>query len=335
MASSRNIQTTCKQAGMVMMGIGGALAFAPFPSFPSLPRKQRIEHTTTHTSVSSHVINTYVSFLSGATSGLVSTCLFQPLDLVKTKMQTSSGLVSTTDVFKKLMSQKDARVFWRGLQPSLCRTVPGVGMYFGCLHAVKATVSPANSDGTYSATQNLIMGSSARLLVANVLLPFTVVKTRVESGLFQYSGVSGALVSIQRAEGIRGLYCGAMATALRDAPFSGFYLLFYSKARAYLKETTTLPNPVVSLTSGIGAGALASLLSQPQDVIKTRVQVSTTHQTMVSAFFDILKTQGVRGLYAGLAPRIMRRTFMAAVSWTVYEEVAPFYRRVLFPAHPC
>lgn len=35
-----------------------------------------------------------------------------------------------------------------------------------------------------------------------------------------------------------------------------------------------------------------------------------------------LQNDGLRGLFRGLLPRLVRRTLMAAMSWTVYEEVS-------------
>lgn len=68
---------------------------------------------------------TLKSFLAGTVSGTCSTLLFQPLDLVKTKIQCSStvggvGLRHRTNMKEivELVVRKD-RVFglWKGLQP--------------------------------------------------------------------------------------------------------------------------------------------------------------------------------------------------------------------------
>ena len=74
------------------------------------------------------------------------------------------------------------RLFWRRLSPRVSRVV----------------------QDEHSTTENAVMGGAARLLAAGVMMPFTVVKTRVESGLFHYQGVGHALLSIGREQGIRG-----------------------------------------------------------------------------------------------------------------------------------
>lgn len=52
-----------------------------------------------------------------------------------------------------------------------------------------------------------------------------------QSGVYQYNSMIHALKSIYSAEGFRGLTCGLVPTLLRDAPFSGIYLMFYTQAK--------------------------------------------------------------------------------------------------------
>lgn len=46
--------------------------------------------------------------------------------------------------------------------------------------------------------------------------------------------VAGALRSMYETEGVRALFSGLTATLLRDAPFSGIYVMFYSQAKKAL-----------------------------------------------------------------------------------------------------
>lgn len=57
-----------------------------------------------------------------------------------------------------------------------------------------------------------------------------------QSGCYNYGSVAGALRSVYETEGIRALFSGLTATLLRDAPFSGIYVMFYSQAKASLPK---------------------------------------------------------------------------------------------------
>merc|ERR1719264_2438651 len=104
-----------------------------------------------------------------------------------------------------VMTAEGLRGLWRGVLPSLYRTVPGVGLYFSSMHWMRYSVF----QGKPNAGQSLLIGAAARTFAGSVMIPFTVVKTRIESGAFQYRSVFTALESILRNEGLRGLGLGA------------------------------------------------------------------------------------------------------------------------------
>ena len=58
-------------------------------------------------------------------------------------------------------------------------------------------------------------------------MPVTVLKVRFESSLYQYRTLPSAAKLMIRNEGVRGFFAGYGATAIRDAPYAGLYVLFY------------------------------------------------------------------------------------------------------------
>lgn len=58
----------------------------------------------------------------------------------------------------------------------------------------------------------------------------------LQCGRYNYGSVSGALRIVCRTEGPAALFSGLMATLLRDVPFSGIYVMFYSQTKALLPE---------------------------------------------------------------------------------------------------
>merc|ERR1711974_327310 len=128
--------------------------------------------------------------------------------------------------------------------------------------------------------QAMALGMAARSLAATVMIPITVLKTRFESGQFGYTRMTTALITIYSTEGLRGLTCGLMATLARDAPYSGLYLMFYTQLKNNLVpriDTATGGNltggPTSHFACGIAAGFLASLVTHPADVVKTKMQI--------------------------------------------------------------
>lgn len=209
---------------------------------------------------------------------------------------------------------------WRGLVPALSRCVPGIGMYFCALHGLAQFTSEERTMG-----ESVVLGACARTIAGITLLPVTVVKTRYESGFYTYSSMLDALRSIWKMEGGKGLYSGLLATVARDAPFSGLYLMFYTQIKRRAKNGLGTPelSSFEAFICGSFAGILASVVTQPADVVKTRLQLFPhKYSSTGSAVFCILKTNGVSGLFKGLVPRTLRRTLMASMSWTVYERLS-------------
>ena len=105
------------------------------------------------------------SFMAGSFSGTCSTILLQPLDLIKTRIQqnTQNGLKlnhgseggalvthrgNPPTIFATLrvvIATENVAGLWKGMTPSITRTVPGVGLYFGSLHWLKTSFG-ANTD---------------------------------------------------------------------------------------------------------------------------------------------------------------------------------------------
>lgn len=74
---------------------------------------------------------------------------------------------------------------------------------------------------------------------------------------------------------------------------------------------------------GIVAGIFASIVTQPMDVIKTKMQLyPEQYKSILSAVACINQKNGFSGYFAGLAPRMLRRTLMAAMAWTLYEQIS-------------
>ncbi|XP_073671439.1 mitochondrial glycine transporter B isoform X2 [Paramisgurnus dabryanus] len=268
------------------------------------------------------------AFMCGSLSGTCSTLLFQPLDLVKTRLQTlqnnmhpGAPKVGMITVFFNVIRTEKLLGLWKGVSPSFMRCIPGVGIYFSTFYSLKQHFF---QDGSPNAGEAVLLGAGARCVAGVAMLPFTVIKTRFESGRYHYKSVAGALKSVCQNEGPKALYSGLTATLLRDAPFSGIYVMFYSQAKKSLPQEISSSSfvPVVNFSCGVVAGILASLATQPADVIKTHVQVNPQLYPRTSdAVRFVYSEHGLSGFFRGAVPRSMRRTLMAAMAWTVYEQL--------------
>ncbi|RWS07476.1 Solute carrier family 25 member 38-like protein [Dinothrombium tinctorium] len=270
------------------------------------------------------------SFMIGSISGTSSTILFQPLDLIKTRMQNECIARKGRMISIVINTIKNENVtgLWKGTVPSLLRCVPGIGIYFSSLHWMQSNLVDAHRDP--NAFEAIILGVLARSVAGTILMPFTVIKTRFESGIFQYASISEAIKMTYFKEGARGLFKGLTPTLLRDAPFSGLYYMFYSQLKNLVdsKQSPSLLSvppslrPVAIFSCGLSAGLLSSIVTHPADVFKTKMQLQPTkHRNLINTVIIVVKEQGIQAFFVGLVPRMIRRTLMASMAWTVYDSL--------------
>jgi len=266
------------------------------------------------------------SFLAGSLSGTCSTVLFQPLDLVKTRLQTKTALPirpgGMLSVFGQVVKTDRVTGLWKGITPSMMRCVPGVGLYFSSLHWLKGAAGVGDTPpGPLTA---VALGMVARTISGVTMIPMTVIKTRFESDVYRYGCIREAVRQIYQREGGRGFRCGLSATLLRDAPFSGLYFMFYTQLKQlYSPELYEgRLSSLCHLSCGMGAGLMASTLTQPFDVIKTKMQLYPDKFDNIFKVAQYVHAKyGYTGFMKGLTPRLLRRSLMAAMAWTVYEKV--------------
>ncbi|OJJ57478.1 hypothetical protein ASPSYDRAFT_46631 [Aspergillus sydowii CBS 593.65] len=297
-------------------------------------------------------------FGAGLLSGLTSSILLQPADLLKTRVQQSHHHASLLSTVKTILSSPNPiRNLWRGTLPSALRTGFGSALYFTSLNALRqslatpialANANPNNvANGTIlrsspssssalpklSNTANLATGAAARVAAGFVMMPVTVIKVRYESDYYAYRSLYGACRDIMRTEGIRGLFAGFGATAARDAPYAGLYVLIYEQLKRHLASATTtapeadhqLKSPSsssINFVSGGLAAGLATTITNPFDAVKTRLQLMPAkYGNMMRAVRLMIQEDGVRSLFGGLGLRIGRKALSSALAWTVYEEL--------------
>ncbi|ERF70672.1 Solute carrier family 25 member 38 [Endocarpon pusillum Z07020] len=289
-------------------------------------------------------------FLAGLLSGLSTSVLLQPADLLKTRVQQSRNSTLLPVLRSLLASPHPIASLWRGTLPSALRTGFGSALYFSSLHTLRQRiaqrqqrvstegVSLSLGDGITPSTrpssvlprlsnsENLLTGAVARVFAGFLMMPVTVIKVRYESDFYAYRSILGASRDILSREGLRGFFAGLGATAVRDAPYAGLYVVFYEGSKKKLNGVVGKDGGViaasVNFASGVFAAGLATSITNPFDAVKTRLQLfPVKYGNMVRATKLMLKEDGVRSLFDGLALRMGRKALSSALAWTVYEEL--------------
>ncbi|KAF6144139.1 hypothetical protein GIB67_004812 [Kingdonia uniflora] len=125
-------------------------------------------------------------------------------------------------------------------------------------------------------------GAIAGFATVASLHPLDVVRTRFQvndgriSNIPWYKNTGHALLTIARAEGLRGIYAGFYPAVLGSTLSWGLYFFFYSRAKhRYSKGSEEKLTPIFHLVSAAEAGGLVCLMTNPIWLVKTRLQLQT------------------------------------------------------------
>ncbi|CAL1573647.1 unnamed protein product [Knipowitschia caucasica] len=276
------------------------------------------------------VVQAIIDLSAGAVGGAA--CVFsgQPLDTAKVKMQTFPTMYrGFVHCFMSTYRQMGVRGLYQGTTPALMANIAEnsvLFMSYGFCQQVIRLAAGLPSETVLSDMQKACAGSVASIFSSLVLCPTELVKCRLQamyemeaSGKISksHNTVWSVVKSIMKTEGFVGFFNGLTTTIAREVPgyfcFFGAYELCRSTFAEHMKcdkdDIGVLP---IIFSGGLGGGCLW-LVVYPMDCVKSRIQVMSMTAKQGGFFktlMTIARTEGVRALYSGLTPTMVR-TFPA------------------------
>jgi hypothetical protein len=181
-----------------------------------------------------------------------------------------------------------------------------------------------------SAAVEFLSGGIASCIAEIITIPADTIKVRM-----QLPGNSGNAVSMARkivsSEGLSALYQGVDMAVFRQALYGSFRYGLYPLIEQLLRDHTVLKGAfAIKMMAGCSAGALASALCNPTDLVKVRMQGNTMKDmSIVQAFREISQKEGVVSLWTiGLGPTVLRAAVLAAVEMTSYDYFRPIFEGI-------
>ncbi|PCH36432.1 mitochondrial carrier [Wolfiporia cocos MD-104 SS10] len=202
--------------------------------------------------------------------------------------------------------------------------------------------------------QHFVAGGLGGMCGAIVTSPFDVVKTRLQSDLFQVKvksaslGLAGngtvvaphrtnllwhfvetghILRDIYREESFRALFRGLGPTLVGVIPARSINFFTYGNGKHIIANyfNNGQENSWVHLSAATCAGIATGTATNPVWVVKTRLQLSqSSGERLVGGSWDMIKQifrqEGIRGFYKGLSASYLGVT-EGTIQWTLYERL--------------
>ena len=180
----------------------------------------------------------YIHMCAAFGGNVVSSLIFVPKDLIKTRMQSLKTASMSKVYFRAVVSDiysKDGILgFYANLRVVLAKNIPSAVVRFTLYEELKSWI---NSGGTRNPPPYiyLIAGSVASACSSACNTPFDVLKTRIAAGTLDKSTpIIQGIKEIYRMEGFGGMYAGVGPRILWSALFGGIGLTSFELCKSFL-----------------------------------------------------------------------------------------------------
>jgi len=274
-------------------------------------------------------------FVSEALSTSVVTNVFYPFDVAQTLMQVNAedakdGIVPT---LLHLYQKYGISAWFRGNVAS--------NLYSGLLSLV-SFLTKRLLEARFESQGTFFLGSFVSTeIVAVVLYPLQVAKTKLIANPFKYQNVFQTLATVHQEEGVEGLYSGVGFAFLDTIP------TIFSSYLGYEMAGWVFRKPRIDLTAGENVAMviigtfLATMLHYPFETAKKKVQVlkyTPEGDSVLSTLANVGEKYGVMGLWKGssaqcfklLSPLLQRSVFGMTQSYFFKANgyVPPYYHPI-------
>ncbi|XP_013195544.1 mitochondrial 2-oxoglutarate/malate carrier protein-like [Amyelois transitella] len=271
-----------------------------------------------------------LKFAFGGLSGMAATCVVQPLDLIKTRMQLGGGNKSSFTVGKEIIAKEGLLAIYSGLSAGLLRQATYTTTRLGVFNYLFDTYKETNKTAPGFGIKTL-MGVAAGSIGAFVGTPAEVALIRMTADgrlpkeqRRNYKNVADALLRIIREEGVLKLWRGATPTVARAMVVNAAQLGTYSQAREMF--LALVPDGIgLHFCASMVSGLITTIASMPVDIIKTRIQNAAKGQSQVTVVTDLLRKEGVLSLWKGFLPYYARLGPHTVLTFIFLEQMNAAY----------
>lgn len=287
-------------------------------------------------------------FAAGAVAGISEILVMYPLDVVKTRMQlqvskavgsvgaAQEHYTGVVDCIKKIVQKEGATRLYKGISSPVIMEAPKRATKFACNDEFQKIYKSAFGVPALTQPLSILSGASAGLCEAFVVVPFELVKIRLQDSNSSYKGPIDVVKQIVAKEGALAMYNGLESTMWRHAVWNSGYFGIIFQVRGLLPTPQSKGQKTRNdLIAGTIGGTVGSLLSTPFDVVKSRIQNTAVVAGVIRKYnwswpslFVVYREEGFKALYKGFVPKVLRLGPGGGILLVVFTEVTDFFRKM-------
>lgn len=302
--------------------------------------------------------DTLVHLFAGGCGGTVGAILTCPLEVVKTRLQSSSVTLYISEVqlntmngasvnrvarvspgplhcLKMILQKEGTRSLFRGLGPNLVGVAPSRAIYFAAYSSCKERL---NHVFAADSTQvHMVSAGAAGFTAITATNPIWLVKTRLQldarnRGERRMSALE-CIQKVYKADGVKGFYRGMSASYAGISETVIHFVIYESIKRKLLEhklasaideeDSSKEASDFVGLMLAAATSkTCATSIAYPHEVVRTRLrEEGTKYRSFFQTLSLVVKEEGYGSLYRGLTTHLVRQIPNTAIMMSTYEVV--------------
>ncbi|XP_024535125.1 mitochondrial substrate carrier family protein E-like [Selaginella moellendorffii] len=282
--------------------------------------------------------------LSAGIAGTLADGITYPMMTVKSRMmvQGSAGAGNSGAVLymykgpmhaiQTIASQEGWRTLYKGYA-TLTQVATAQALYMATYQTTKRIV-PGGQDNPVVQFGG---GLAATLVQSLINVPVEIIRQRQmvqRAGEGSYKGSLDTVKIVYRQEGFGALYRGFLLAQMVWGPYNAIYLPLWETCKRFAARYSQVDSVEkldigYELGSSFFSASVAAAITNPMDVIKTRLQVqgksnvsnSTNYNGAVDAAKAIWKREGFKGFTCGITSRMFWVAPSSMIMFTTYDQI--------------
>ncbi|XP_077470529.1 solute carrier family 25 member 36-A-like isoform X2 [Stigmatopora argus] len=301
--------------------------------------------------------DTLVHLFAGGCGGTVGAILTCPLEVVKTRLQSSSITLYISEVqlstvngasvarvappgplhcLKLIFEKEGLRSLFRGLGPNLVGVAPSRAIYFAAYSTAKEKLNGVLEPD--STRVHMVSAGMAGFTAITATNPIWLIKTRMQlDSRNRGERRMNALDCVRRVyqmDGLRGFYKGMSASYAGISETVIHFVIYESikqkllRARAQnamegeeesVKDASDFAGMMLAAAA---SKTCATTIAYPHEVIRTRLrEEGSKYRSFFQTLVTVPREEGYRALYRGLTTHLVRQIPNTAIMMCTYEVV--------------
>ena len=270
------------------------------------------------------------SFFYSSIATIISRSVTFPLDSIKTLIQNGNINDTVGHFIKRKVFSNQIKSLFQGLGVTLLFSVPGSALYFTSYEESKILLSHLGVTNYF--TMHSLSAVAAEGVGSVFFVPMEVMKQKLQVGRKTQTTL-GLAKATWNDYGIHGFYRGYFLTLAVFIPYTVTYFVTYEQFKnLYCRISGTKQKSLtqsgfpfyIYSTASLLSAAIAGAVSNPMEVIKTRIQIRTTLRGKDVAL-ELYRQRGLKAFATGMTARVVWAAPSMAITITLFELFKDFH----------